>query len=82
MRHSLLTTLALALLLGASRREDVLPIVGTALADDQLHVRADATAVLLDYWIGVFMTGGLESQMLQAGEWWDARQSPSPAPTK
>ena len=65
---------ALIFLLGASRNEEVLPLVGAALADDQLEVRVLATEVILGYWHGVFVGGGTEQAMEAAAAWWAAHR--------
>ena len=65
---------ALIYLLAASRSADVLPLVGTALSDEDLDVRVKATYGILTYWDeqGV-PAGGTEQAMDRAHQWWKAR---------
>lgn len=70
---------ALVYVLAASRNASVLPLVGTALSDEQLHVRVAATHGVLTYWRREPTAGGgTEQAMLAAREWWNERQTANP----
>jgi hypothetical protein len=70
------TRAALVYLLAASRSASVLPIVGAALADDELDVRVAATYAILAYWDEEpIPEGGTEDAMLRAQAWWKAHHA-------
>lgn len=60
--------------LAASRDPRGAIILGGALSDEGLEIRAAATYGLLDYFMGGGIGGGTEEHMRSAQEWWKANR--------